>query len=244
MKLCRILPQMILSCSLTAAAQTITSPNVQSGDTAILRPLQRECRLQQIYSASDFAGITTVAYITQIALRYEGQPFPNDSATASNVMVTLSTTPKAVDSLSPLFTENIGSDATVVFGTAPVLMPGWPGSGAVITFTRPFLYDPSSGNLLVDFQNFGGISPAANIPFFDAHSAQGDSVSILASNDPEALNGLPSSVGLVTQFTFSPIPEPNTALLLAFAALAAFAHSRLRARGKGNTHAATRRTIA
>lgn len=94
----------------------------------------------------------------------------------------------------------------------------------LITFTTPFFYNPSLGNLLLDVRNFGGGTTTQ----FDSQSAVSDSISRVFTNSVVGgLNGVNSPTGvtntegLVTKFTTSAIPEPGSLVLLS-AGLAAF----------------------
>jgi hypothetical protein len=82
-------------------------------------------------------------------------------------------------------------------------------------FQTPFAYDPSVGNLLLDVRRY--TDPSATV-FFDYVDSIGDSVSRVYTNQniPAGVNS-PSGVvhtgGLVTQFTFAPVPEPSSLAL-------------------------------
>jgi hypothetical protein len=75
------------------------------------------------------------------------------------------------------------------------------------------------GNLLVDFQIFsaaGGFLMSR--PPLDAFNIVGDSVSSVFAYGPSVpAVGQTSSLGLATAFTITPVPEPSSIILLAFA---------------------------
>jgi hypothetical protein len=82
--------------------------------------------------------------------------------------------------------------------------------------TTPFRYDPTAGNLLLDIRNLLGRDPSNN-PVLDATLDASNGVSRVftglggTANDP---TGDVESLGLVTEFTFAPVPEPSTWMLL------------------------------
>ncbi|MCI0748448.1 MAG: hypothetical protein L0Y58_23830, partial [Verrucomicrobia subdivision 3 bacterium] len=89
--------------------------------------------------------------------------------------------------------------------------------GIVIDLTTPFFYQPSSGNLLMDVRNFSG----GETSYFDAALTAGDAVSAVyaytgdGSGSVNSPSGLVNTVGLVTLFEFTIIPEPGTMALFA-----------------------------
>lgn len=189
-------------------------------------------RSQQVYAASEFGSLGGPAFITQIAFRPDGPSGVAFSSTLPGIQINLSTTSAAPDLLSTTFANNIGANDTTVFSGALALSSAntGPASGPtafdiIINLTTPFLYNPAAGNLLLDVRNFGG----GTTTFFDAVNTTGDSVSRQASLDVNSTtaNAALPTVGLVTQFTFAPIPEPTTALFGA-ALLAACGLSRRR----------------
>jgi hypothetical protein len=168
-------------------------------------------RYQQVFAGSQFSG---VGRITEIAFRPDavhGIPF---STTLSNVRIGLSTTLRAPDGLSATFADNVGIDDTVVFSGNLTLtsadVPGPDGTRAfdiLIGLTTPFIYDPSLGNLLFDFQR--DTSPLD--PFgvsFNAHDQTGDSISRAYGSRTSLTAFNVDSTGLVARFTVTAVPEP------------------------------------
>jgi hypothetical protein len=207
-------------------------------------------RVQQVYAASAFSGIGGPQYIDSIAFR--SNPF---GATLQDFTITMSTTDKAVDGLSPVFADNTGADAQSVYrGTLPIFSeppenhPTTGPYGLVINLQHPFLYDPSKGNLLIDFTN---PSPDKTVfvnnwrPTLDAQDVLGDWTSRVlgylgpaSDSNPYSVgdldHGHPDTIGLVTKFVLGgpdPIPqpeiptltpEPPSILVMALAALFAY----------------------
>jgi hypothetical protein len=180
-------------------------------------------RYQQAYGASDFASVAGPVLITKIAFRPDqiGRAF---SFTLPDIQINLSTIMIGPDGLSLVFANNLGVDDTIVFARGPLSLSSdftGPQGGPldfdiVITLTTPFFYNPAAGNLLMDVRNFGG----GTTTLFDAEITAGDSLgrvhTTLSSpggvNSPEAGHG--DTAGLVTQFTYAPVPEPGAACLV------------------------------
>ena len=122
-------------------------------------------RIQTVYGASQFPPYPIV--ITQLRWRPDtsvGGPLTNNIA---NIQINFSTTTTTADHLNSTFTNNIGTDDTIVFnGSATVstsfvtLTNGTKAFDISLSLQTPFVYDSSKGNLLVDVRNFsGGLAP-------------------------------------------------------------------------------------
>ena len=136
----------------------------------------------------------------------------------------MSTTTKLVDGLSLTFADNIGSNQTTVVNgnvqvsSSNILVAG--GStkvfDIVITFSTPFLYDPSLGNLLLDSRTIsGGNRPRHTV---DGVSILGDTVSSVRTafgNGGSAVAAGGDTYGTIVQFSISPVPESSTIALMA-----------------------------
>jgi hypothetical protein len=177
-----------------------------------------------------------VQTITSIAFRAHS-PGIAFSGSVPQLQVNLSTTTKAPDQLSSTFADNVGANDTQVFnGSLQVSVNNSSAPDAVntfdvvISFSTPFVYDPSKGNLLVDIRNAqGGTETPPLDQELDATSATGDSVSRVfnygdASATTAGKTGSAAendSLGLVTLFgttavpapSPSPTPAPNTLFL-------------------------------
>lgn len=175
-------------------------------------------RYQQVYAAAEFGA--TPLLITGMAFRpdmFVGAAF--GPTILSSVSISLSTTAAAVDALSTTFANNIGADVTLVRSGPLTLSSADTGAGPrdfdiVITFTTPFSYNPALGNLLLDVLNFNNDVTTS----FDAHDAA-DGISRIFTvgtgvNSPTA--NQVDSIGLVTQFITTSVPEPATLALLGF----------------------------
>jgi hypothetical protein len=181
-------------------------------------------RYQQLFVGTDIAvyGYTPPAWlITKIGLpgvgTYPGKVSPQ-------VEISFSTTHHSPSSLSPVFAENIGPDATLVFSgsiTWVPLPPHHPEGGRYeIIFDQPFLYVPSAGNLLMEVKNFETFTFEDTPLPIEFPLVRGPAIRGLYAMDAHAETGMSLSSGLSYFFTMTPIPEPSIwALLLSGTAL-------------------------
>jgi hypothetical protein len=175
-------------------------------------------RYQQVYAANQFSS---GGWITQIAFRPDGIVGKVFSVTIANIQIDLSTTGDAPDGLSTTFANNVGSDDTTVFSGALSLSSSDTGPAGgpkafdiIINLTTPFLYNPGSGNLLLDVRNIIPATPSGGAGGFDSQLTLIDPVmSRVYSDDVNSATGTADTEGLVTAFTL--VPEPGTVGLLA-----------------------------
>ena len=93
---------------------------------------------------------------------------------------------------------------------------GGPKDFTVAFALKPFIYDPSAGDLLLDvraIESGGGISAP-----FDAES-NNPFTAHLDAPDISAASGTSFATGLVTEFQFTPVPEPSTLVLASLGTL-------------------------
>src|SRR5947199_10341649 len=75
-------------------------------------------RYQQVYDASQFSALGTQGgYLTAILFRADGEA-EAASAFITNIQINFCTTSNGPDNMSPVFSENVGADDTVVLGPA------------------------------------------------------------------------------------------------------------------------------
>ena len=167
---------------------------------------------QQIYDASQFASASGPIEITAVSYRPDSTSSPF-TLTMSDVEIYLSTTSVAPDAMNPTFAANLGGDNTLVrAGSLTVSSDGPDGLGdweIGFALQNTFVYDPSQGNLLmyVKKNSAEGLSPAQ---VMDAELTIGDSVSRLWNTSGSgATTGTLDSSGLVTRFTYTPVPLPS-----------------------------------
>lgn len=184
-------------------------------------------RFQQVYSGSFFDGPVVITEMRFRAANPENSFRPN-SITASDSLITLSTTSSEASAagIAGAFDDNVGSDVQTVFSGMITLDRG--GSNATgpqpfeygFVLDTPFTFDPSLGNLLLDFSVPATASIALGSGFgalesFDAVVDQPDIDGIASKTG----NFGAVSTGLVTQFTTVPVPEPSSFLLMSLAGL-------------------------
>ena len=179
-------------------------------------------RYQQVFDASQFAAIADGGgYIQLIALRADGACRSGIGQSISNLQMSLSTTARGPDSLSPVFAENVGMDQTIVFGPGPSRLQAictleepdpW---SVIFPFASPFYYHPTNGNLLLDIRNFSGSSSDGFLLQLDGHDVADDSISSLfAFGATSETASLVSSFGYVVLFEIRPTPRLHLALTL------------------------------
>jgi hypothetical protein len=183
-------------------------------------------RFQQVFDASQFAIPPGASgRINGISFRIDGAATMNMLLFFGGSSWTFSTTQRSPDSLSPVFADNPGADAVTVFngafsfsGNPP--QPGMPGEfNPTMAATSEFWYQPSQGNLLLDIAGGGG---QAFLPgSLDTHSVASDSVSRVFATSDFASSGIPDTLGLVTRFDFTVVPEPSTWFLVVAGCLTA-----------------------
>lgn len=175
-------------------------------------------RYQQVFDATEFGSFTGPTDILSIAFRCETSSCRafSESITAT---IQLSTTTASVDGLSTRFSDNIGGDVTTVKdGTFDIASAGrmrdFTTFDVMISFDNPFVYDPTQGNLLVDFLVTN--SPGDIGIFLDATNSTADSVSRVWSNTSGNTLGNADSRALIAKFNsedVAPVPVPPAALL-------------------------------
>jgi hypothetical protein len=193
------------------------------GDTAHVYPFNIApnftMRYQQVFNGSDFLiGSREGGYIERIWFRPDSELGTRFNTTFPTIQINLSTTSRGADGLSALFSDNIGANEVVVYA-GPLQLSSL---GGGITFfdiriplAQQFVYDPHAGNLLLDVRLFQG-TPTT---YFDATEVAGDSVSRVWALDVNSPSGQADTLGLITGFSITPIPEPGGASLVALGLL-------------------------
>ena len=201
----------------------VDSPQVGLPNSSLGTPftidqnVAQSVRYQQVYGASDFGTVCNQVSCSPhnsplliTAISFGGTT--NSAAITAflpKLQIDFSTTQKAPDSLSPVFSDNVGANNKVVYSGS------WSVASGTLQLQQPFLYDPSMGNLLMDVRNFQTTVPnSMGIMRLAAVNTLGDTTSFVAQNDVNATSGITETLGLWTRFTVTPVPEPNAAWLL------------------------------
>lgn len=205
--------------SLAATTQVVVPNNLantegNSSSTDLFNTQARQ--MTQVYSASEF-GIPagSSGLVTSVSFRLDGNTAQSFSGFWPFIGITLSTTPHSPDSLSPIVVNNGGADSVSVFSSSLFVRAtniiGSPRFFEVqMPFTTPFWYDPAKGNLSMYISSpFGG---PANL-VLDAQDSVGDGVGRVYGPDGQ-VSGTVDSLGMVTQFGMTIVPEPTPFLLL------------------------------
>lgn len=232
----------VLFCSVVFGG-TIVVPNAQTNSPGNLQnggpPVPVPGVSQMLYSSSQFAGPISITDISFRAVAGSG-PVGIDYG---NVSVYLSTSPKSPDGgsanrASETFADNLGPDFTLVFSGNSIILnsPGCSGPG-VCPFdltnhlTKPFLYNPANGNLLLEvvstgFRDVLGTSAIEAMQF----GPTGGLISeVAAFGSTTATTGTFFPRGLIAQFAFSDVPEPAS-LVMTGLGLSALLWTKLRRR--------------
>ncbi len=207
-------------------------------------------RMQQVFNADQFG--TGPITLSEVAFRANGESFggifgfPGTAftRTTQGFRLQLSTTSASADNLSSSFAANTGADVVdviprsdVTYSSAALSSNGSTKDFDVIfTFTNSFLYDPSMGNLLLDFTSFGGSNRSGTT--LDGQNVLGDGTSSLFRQNGTDGTGSLSTFGYVAQFqttdAMNAVPEPGTwaMMLLGFGAIGFGMRRRKSAEGK------------
>lgn len=170
---------------------------------------------QQVYGASAFSGPMTITDLTF----YHTQDAHGGGISDGIFNISLSTTSATVDGLNSTLSANLGLDNTLVFSGS--LSSSLSGGLLRIVLSTPFSYDPNVGNLLLDVTGSGQSDSPLGYMYFDMNSGIDDQMS-------RGFTGGTDSVGLVTGFNVSAVPEPSTwaMLILGFAGVGWMAYRR------------------
>lgn len=209
---------------------SVPFPGDSEGNTFSTIPFtagpQTSLRFQQLYdfAGDDIAGIQGPFLIRSISFREDATHQFGFTSYFADFQLNLSTTSRSDDGLSTVFSENVGADDRVVIPRGEFRIGA---SQVIIRLATPFLFDPREGNLLLDIRNYGGggtgwgIPPFAGPAYLDALSALEDGVSSVSATSINALSGSTSTLGLVTTFHMTQVPEPSSLVVAAFSGLLA-----------------------
>jgi hypothetical protein len=204
-------------CNATNAATVLVPQNLSNSEGGSGAFFDAPQRMQMLYENStfDFEGASTVE-ISALAFRVNNPGFAFSGFW--DLDVRMSTTAATETTMSPLFSANVGADETLGLArTRMNISSDYTSSGpnsfsVVIPLPNRFRYTPSLGNLLVDVRSYDLLVTPGGVPRYDAQEAP-DGLAIVFG-ELSSLSGAYGSVGFVTQFTFTPIPEPDTVILV------------------------------
>lgn len=172
-----------------------------------------DSRYQQIYAGSLFSGgfeITGIAFPHTL-------PSMSQLIDPASYHIRLATTSQPVGSANANFDASVGANATAVF-TGPLAGSVEQGASLSFTLPSPFLFNPQSGNLILDVIKTGGVFFGDDGIYLDFSSRMGGQASSLWSEGDGTFGSFPEG-GLVTTFSghgiseVAPTPEPATLLL-------------------------------
>lgn len=184
-------------------------------------------QVEDDFASSDFSSVSGPILITSLAFRLE----PNTgsmSATDTSFDIYLSTTSYSANSseggtlLTTNYATNLGANNTLVGSGGPGTLwssSGCTGSGpcpfnVVFTFSTPFLYNPSAGNLLLDLQ-VNGYNGSGTGEFDVQNYFSAPATAAVDEITGSGATGTQEYSDSVTEFTYTtPTPEPSSMLLL------------------------------
>jgi hypothetical protein len=235
MRITRLLIATFLSFAPAFGISFVVVPNAQTSSPGNspndLTDTPADFQFQEDFGSGQFLGIGGDLLISQLAFRAAPDSGPVN-ASISSASFSLSTTPYAPNNggsntlLTDTFATNLGPDNTVVYsGPVSLVSPGCTTSvcpfDIVVSFTTPFLYNPSQGKLLLYLQATGFTATEGSLDAESFNFPPGGSVASLfgASGD---VSDTVNTAGDIVQFgyTLVPSPEPGT-LMPAFVALLA-----------------------
>jgi subtilisin-like proprotein convertase family protein len=166
-------------------------------------------RVQNVYNSSQFpAGVMQInelRFRPDVDSRITTGPV---TTLASSIQVRLSSSSRQADNLNTILAGNTGPDEVLVYDgpfqirtafTGPVAGPK--NFDIIMPLQRPFLYDRSRGNLLVDIQNNFGASPSRCV--IDPQSGTGNGASRVIAIPPSGTTGGADSAADVIELGYS-----------------------------------------
>jgi hypothetical protein len=211
-----------LQWALCAHAESIVVPGAYAtteGDIALNRANLPPARFQQLYEAAEFATLGGPVLITGYAARPHATLQSGPAAVSGgNMDIWMSTTNRTVSTLSTTFAENHGADHTLVgsydstdvFTTANLPGPGNTKQFDVVQmFETPFRYDPTAGNLILEFRTDGSTLISGS-EFFTSACLTGSSCpmrEVISIGAPDATSGMFQNAGEINLFLYEPVPE-------------------------------------
>lgn len=216
---------LLFSVSLARCDTIVVPPGnaTQNGDNSLGQGFNTPNDLEVVYSAKYFSGpieITGLSFRQDQGTGQEG----SFEAIIPQVTIQLSTYRGTFQSFQQSYDQNKGLDEATLFD-APVDWKTTDLAGSQpnpfdfkIAFTKPFIYYPSAGSLLLHYQAFGPISGGGVIADIQTTSVDGSGGWFA----PNHTLGVSFGV-LVTQFDVTSVPEPPPMPLILFCSILFFA---------------------
>ncbi|MBK8095576.1 MAG: hypothetical protein IPK26_00605 [Planctomycetes bacterium] len=222
----------VLSVAAGLAAQTITVPpgagTAEQGSVSV-NPFASSNvsgagvpnRMQVVYDAANFAGITTPVLITRMKFRSNGVAATWAGGSISNMIVEMSTCPVDYLAMTSTFANNHGADRSTVWNNAVTILPGTstaatnpnPPGGVMFvdldlaSLGTPFSYNPALGDLVIDFQSAGFAGTVTgSVPNCDALSTGALARRSFTNIGQFTATGTtPAANAIVVEFDYAPI---------------------------------------
>jgi hypothetical protein len=127
--LCLVYITVLHITEVVAASIPVFAPSANEtaeGDSALGLFAAVPSRFQQVYSASEFLGILPAGGgdLNFLNFRTDGPLGINFFSSLSNAVIIVSTTTRNPDQLATTFADNLGADATTVFGQGTLALSG------------------------------------------------------------------------------------------------------------------------
>jgi hypothetical protein len=170
---------------------------------------------QDIWDSGQFSSVPGDLLITSLAFRLKPGT-GSINATVTSFDIHLSTTTRTTSNMSTTFATNRGADYTDVLSGGVGTVWSSPGCSAalttcpfdvVYTLTTPFFYDPTKGDLLLDFALVGYSGTGTGQFDVENFLTPGHAVSELTAIPAAATGSLEYSDN-ITQLGFTAVPEP------------------------------------
>ena len=214
----------LASACLSSAVELVVPNTLAEGGTNTYPFWFTPCHYQQSYDASHFSLLgTNGGFITSVAFRGGG----NTTSFVYAMTVSLSTSPAPTNAASSnllhaAFADNTGPDKTVVFSSSWEMRVFPPRDNLlqfqfVIPFSRPFFYNPTNGNLLLDIVITNDVTSRTSLQPAGLNYAGGSPDPLMCrvfaagnQSSPVPTNGsVFPATGLVTEFGVRPVRGPS-----------------------------------
>jgi hypothetical protein len=210
----------------------VTPASLENAEgNSFTNPAAVPTRIQFLFPADEFAGLPT-SNRRVVAFNFRSDVGQNQPVNwPHNSRIWMSTTDKTPLTLTTAFDANHGVDKTLVHDgafTLPLLGTGPPQGPRDMAdgprLQTPFDYDPSQGNLLLDWMQLDGGTP---IPRIDVHSIAGPGTRVVINQtSATAATGNLLNTPAVIRFEFDIVPEPSSIVLTSCALVSLFAQRR------------------